>query len=453
MGEVHRAADLEMGGMHVAVKLLPPLLSRDAGAVEGLRREAAISLRLAHPGICRLHQLEADGDLRFLVMELIEGRTLAQILAARPDRKMTWDELKPLLSQISDALGHAHGLTPPVTHRDIKPANIMVTEGGEAKLLDFGIAREIRDSLTRLSGQQDTSGTLPYMSPEQFRGEKTDAKSDLYSLAAVVYEALAGEPLVNPGGSVSWQILEKPFVPIPGVADEANRMLAAALAKDPAARPARLEAPRGRVVAEKSAPTAPRPLPEPPPRPKKEPRPARSASAPGARWLRGASVIPVFAGIWTARVILETSIGFHFGGGVLGLFLHAVFLVALLFPLAPRGAPWWQLPAVAGAGSVVRYLVFQGILGEFGWSVLSPLTLAVPGWGLGWMWRRREPRPHLAIAIGIGVAWGAVGWFADRRFGYLGIEVPYVMGGVQTGIVLAVVGWLLLRRLNPACRG
>jgi len=130
--------------------------------------------------------------------------------------KLPWPELEPIARQIGSALDYAHSLTPPVLHRDIKPGNIMIAPDGSAKLLDFGIAREMHDSMTRLSGTQDTSGTVPYMSPEQFRGERVDARSDVYSLCVVLYEALAGMPMVSPAGSLAWQVQEKKFEPLAG---------------------------------------------------------------------------------------------------------------------------------------------------------------------------------------------------------------------------------------------
>jgi serine/threonine protein kinase len=237
MGQVFLAEDAELGGMPVAIKVLPPLLARNARSVDGLRREAAIALRLTHPNICRLHSFQSDGDLKFLVMEYVEGKTLEEVLAERSDRKMSWDELRPIARQLGSALDYAHGLTPPVLHRDIKPSNIMVCADDAARLMDFGIAREMRDSLTRISGVQDTSGTVPYMSPEQFRGEPLDGRSDVYSLCTVLYEALVGTPFVSPGGSLAWQVQEKAFSRLEDQPEEANHALMLGMAKTPEDRP------------------------------------------------------------------------------------------------------------------------------------------------------------------------------------------------------------------------
>ncbi len=235
MGQVWRAFDSELN-IPVAVKQIPTLLSGDPRTVAALKREAAIALRLSHPNICRLHTLQTDGELVFLVMELVEGQTLDQYTSAQPEGRLMWEALRPIVVQIADALDYAHGLDPPVLHRDIKPQNVVVSEKGKATLLDFGIAREVHDSITRMTGRDATSGTVPYMSPEQFRGETMQAASDVYSFAAVLYECLAGRPLVSPHGSLMYQILEKPFSPIRDVPDEVNRRLGAALLKDPQRR-------------------------------------------------------------------------------------------------------------------------------------------------------------------------------------------------------------------------
>ena len=237
MGEVFRAADLELDNAPVAIKVLPPIFAGNPRAVAGLKREARIALLLTHENICRLHTFRSDGDVKYLVMEFVDGATFQEVLEGERDGKMAWDRLYPLARQFGAALDYAHSLNPPVLHRDIKPTNMMVTRDGRAKLLDFGIAREMRNTMTRLTGKEDTAGTLPYMSPEQFRGEHLDTRSDLYSFCLVLYEGLSGMPFVSSGGSLAWQVQEKPFQPLAGVPEEANRLLAAGLAKNRDHRP------------------------------------------------------------------------------------------------------------------------------------------------------------------------------------------------------------------------
>jgi len=237
MGEVWRAADAELG-IDVAIKVLPHLLARSPRSIARLKQEAAIALKLTHPNICRLYNLHSDGEVKFLVMEYIAGQTLEDVLNERDEARMGWDDLEPIARQLGRALDYAHGLDPPVLHRDIKPANVMIDPAGRGRLLDFGIAREMRDSLSRVTGRQDSPGTIPYMSPEQFRGERVDRRSDIYSYCLVLYEALAGMPFVSPIGSFAWQVQEKLFEPLEGVPDHLNAILASGLAKDRNDRPA-----------------------------------------------------------------------------------------------------------------------------------------------------------------------------------------------------------------------
>ena len=243
MGEVWKAEDTELGAV-VAIKVLPPVLARDRSAIAGLKREAAIGRQLTHRNICRLYSFHSDGDLKFIVMEYVAGQTLAELLSDREDRKLSWKELEPIVRQVAEALDFAHGATytdasgrqvTGVLHRDIKPQNIMVTSNGAAKLMDFGIAREIHNTMTQITGR--TSQTPLYASPEQFRGEPMTAASDIYSFTAVLYECLAGRSLVSPHGDLRYQIMEKPFDSLSSQSATANAMLAAGLSDDPAKRP------------------------------------------------------------------------------------------------------------------------------------------------------------------------------------------------------------------------
>jgi formylglycine-generating enzyme required for sulfatase activity len=251
MGEVWKAEDTELG-VAVAVKVLPAQLARDETAMANLRREALIGRQLSHPHICRLYGFHSDGRLKFIVMEYVEGKTLRQLLNERPEGKYTWEELEPIARQLGEALDYAHTVTyrspdgrtvQGILHRDIKPQNIMVTAAGpstgsagspqagsgQAKLMDFGIAREIHNSMTQVTGR--TSQTPMYASPEQFRGERMTAASDIYSFTAVLYECLAGHPLVSPHGDLSWQILQREWEPLGDQSEAVNALLRAGLAR------------------------------------------------------------------------------------------------------------------------------------------------------------------------------------------------------------------------------
>jgi formylglycine-generating enzyme required for sulfatase activity len=244
MGEVWKAEDIELG-TPVAMKILPPAMARDEAAVESLKREALIGRQLAHPNICRLHSFHSDGAIRFIIMEYVEGQTLASLLAQQPNRTLPWAQLEPITRQVADALDYAHKVAYTdtrgrpvrgVLHRDIKPQNIMIGPDGRAKLMDFGIAREIHNTVTQVTSRQTL--TPLYASPEQFRGDTMTAASDIYSLCCVLYECLCGHTLVSGHGDLSWQILHREFEPVGGLAEGVNQALARGLAKNPADRPA-----------------------------------------------------------------------------------------------------------------------------------------------------------------------------------------------------------------------
>jgi formylglycine-generating enzyme required for sulfatase activity/serine/threonine protein kinase len=242
MGQVWKARDGELD-IEVAIKVLPPDLAASESSIRALKREAAVSLRLTHRNICRLYNFRADGEIKFLVMEYIPGQTLERILEDRDSRRIPLNELLPLAEQIAEALDYAHCLNPPILHRDVKPSNIMMlippaepTGTRLVKVLDFGIARELKDSMTRVTGQE-TSGTLVYMSPEQYAGKAPTPAGDVYSFAATLYECLSGRPPFF-RGAISHQILNMEPSPIEGMPEHVNRALLAGLAKAPADRPA-----------------------------------------------------------------------------------------------------------------------------------------------------------------------------------------------------------------------
>ena len=201
MGVVYEADDSRLG-RKVALKFLPDEMAQDAQLLERFQREARAASSLNHPNICTIHAIEQHERQQFIVMELLEGQTLAEKIGRQP---FPTDQLIALAIQITDALESAHAKG--IVHRDIKPANIFVTPRNQVKILDFGLAKIERvnlnpgeSSVSRLDtvvGEQLTSpgmsvGTITYMSPEQARGELVDARSDLFSVGTVLYQMATG---------------------------------------------------------------------------------------------------------------------------------------------------------------------------------------------------------------------------------------------------------------------
>src|SRR5436853_4546941 len=193
MGEVYLAEDTQLG-RRVAIKLLPPELVADERANKRLVKEAHAAATLDHPNICSIYEVgEADGH-SFIAMQYIEGETLDSRIKRTP---LELKESLTIAAQIADALAeaHSHG----IIHRDIKPGNIMITKRGQAKVMDFGLARVIAPAVESEAETQSLLttpgtivGTMPYMSPEQVRGEVLDGRSDIFSFGVVLYEMLSG---------------------------------------------------------------------------------------------------------------------------------------------------------------------------------------------------------------------------------------------------------------------
>ncbi|MBQ7178626.1 MAG: SUMF1/EgtB/PvdO family nonheme iron enzyme [Victivallales bacterium] len=239
MGVVYRCMD-RVSGTEVAVKALPPELSHSAESMEDIRDNFQLVHSLIHQNIAACLSLAKDkntGDY-YLVMEMVAGKSLALwIRARRRESSLSLEAALPILRQVAVALDFAHGKR--VMHRDVKPANIMVEDDGTVKVLDFGIAAQIRSSMTRVSmAFTEQSGTRLYKAPEQWRSRPQGAATDQYALAVTAYEMLSGRlPFDDDDPAVLREMVlkEKPL-PIEGIPDGANNALLRALGKDPKER-------------------------------------------------------------------------------------------------------------------------------------------------------------------------------------------------------------------------
>src|SRR3989441_12843893 len=206
MGIVWLAHDDELE-RNVALKFLPDLMIQDRALLDQLKRETKRCLELTHLHIVRIHDFVHDEHSGGIAMEYIDGETLSNLRAEKERRVFEPDEITTWMSQLCDALDYAHNHAK-VIHCDLKPANLIVNQRGDLKISDFGIARSLTDSVSRLTAEQGRSGTLVYMSPQQLSGERNTHLDDIYSLGASIYELLTSKPPFY-SGNIDRQICER----------------------------------------------------------------------------------------------------------------------------------------------------------------------------------------------------------------------------------------------------
>jgi eukaryotic-like serine/threonine-protein kinase len=237
MAEVYRARDLRLDRV-VAIKTLRSDLARDPTFQARFRREAQSAASLNHPSVIAVYDTGEDlldgNPVPFIVMEYVEGRTLRDVL--REQQRLTPERAVEMVDGVLRALDYSH--RGGIVHRDIKPANVMLTNSGEVKVMDFGIARALADSAATMTATAQVIGTAQYLSPEQARGERVDARSDIYSTGCVLYELLTGRPPFQGDSpvAIAYQHVREEAPPPshldPSIPQWADAIVMRALAKD-----------------------------------------------------------------------------------------------------------------------------------------------------------------------------------------------------------------------------
>jgi serine/threonine protein kinase len=246
MGVVWLAMDDQLESL-VALKVLPDALCHDRASLEALKRETKLGLRLAHPNIVRIYDFQQDDSAAAISMEFVDGVTLSDVRSEKPVQVFSPSDLQPYVSALCDALNYAHTRRK-IVHRDLKPRNLMLDSEKELKIADFGISRSISESMIMVTGKLGSTGSPPYISPQQWDGAQPSPLDDIYSVGATLYELLTSKPPLL--GVVDWQQVHFNVPPpmrkrrsdlgITGAAaipPEWEETIAACLAKDPKDRP------------------------------------------------------------------------------------------------------------------------------------------------------------------------------------------------------------------------
>ena len=236
MADVYLGKDTRLD-RDVAIKVLRRDLAKDPAFVARFKKEALAAGGLNHPGIVAVYDSGEENNSPYIVMELVSGVTLRQMIL---DEQISPQRTLEIIKGILQALDYSHSKS--IVHRDVKPGNIMITDSGDIKVMDFGIARATGDIGATMTSTWNVVGTAQYLSPEQATGEVADGRSDLYSLGCVMYELLTGTPPFTGDTpvSVAYQHVSSPIIPAsqikPGIDPNIDRMLEVVLAKDPTHR-------------------------------------------------------------------------------------------------------------------------------------------------------------------------------------------------------------------------
>ena len=246
MGVVWLAMDDQLETL-VALKVLPDALCHDRASLEALKRETKLGLRLAHPNIVRIYDFQQDDNAAAISMEYVDGVTLSDVRSEKPEEVFSPSELQSYFPALCDALNYAHTRRK-IVHRDLKPRNLMLNSEGELKIADFGISRSISESMLTVTGKLGSTGSPPYISPQQWDGEQPSPLDDIYSVGATLYELLTSKPPLL--GVVDWHQVHYCIPPpmwrrrsdagitgVETIPPEWEQTIAACLAKDPKDRP------------------------------------------------------------------------------------------------------------------------------------------------------------------------------------------------------------------------
>ncbi|MEA1986108.1 MAG: protein kinase, partial [Candidatus Marinimicrobia bacterium] len=226
-GAIYRVLDKKMN-IEKALKIIPEAIVNDEEAMTDLQNESRTMIALNHPNIVRVYDFHDEGEIKYIDMEFIDGKTLTKIKLEHQNKQIPEEKVKEYAIKIAEGLAYAHANN--VIHKDIKPQNIMLNKKGEMKIMDFGIAETVRTTMSRLQNSS-SSGTLVYMSPEQLRGKNVGKESDIYSFGAMLYELLSGHPPFYKG-DINYQIINEKPEKLDFVSDTIDKMLMKCLEKE-----------------------------------------------------------------------------------------------------------------------------------------------------------------------------------------------------------------------------